>query len=229
MASNWANSVMRKALASNYPDIGWSDLEAQPDLQGPPASDKAYWIYDPIDGAYHYVQSLPLWSASLVLVQAGRTVFSIIYEPSSGDVYVAKEGNGSTLNGVSIHVSGKSDLRSTVMATAIPPFGSVSLEESETAFGLLGAIVRRVFVVRQMASVSLQLAFVAAGKLDGYWEVGRDTHDWAAAALLIREAGGQVKDLAGRDFDLDSNGIVAASPTLLDSLLAALAGAEFQS
>ncbi|HTJ25562.1 MAG TPA: inositol monophosphatase family protein [Candidatus Limnocylindria bacterium] len=140
--------------------IGWSDAEAQPDLQRRPADDETFWIFDPIDGAYHYLQGLPLWSSSLALISGGRAVFAVV-------------------------------------ATALPPFGYGDFAEHEQARALLGAVAERVFVVRQMASASLHLAYVAAGRLDAYWEVGRDVHDWAAGALLVRESGAQITDLTG--------------------------------
>ncbi len=114
---------MRKALSEHYPDVGWSRSEAQPDNRDESADASPYWVYDPIDGAYHYIQGMPLWSSSLALISEGRTVFSIVYEPSLHELFVATESGGATLNGVSLRVSGKSALRSAVVATALPPFG----------------------------------------------------------------------------------------------------------
>jgi len=210
-ASTWAKTMMRSALSQHYPGIGWSGSEAQPDKPDE-AGASPYWVYDPIDGAYHYVQGLPLWSGSLALISEGRPVFSIVYEPLLHELFVATQSGGATLNGVSLRVSEKSDLRASVVATALPPFGYGDEGEHRRSVALLGAMSRRVFVVRQMASASLQLAYVAAGRLDAYWETGNDLYDWIAGALLVREAGGQVTDLAGAPLGSNGNGI-AAAPT----------------
>jgi myo-inositol-1(or 4)-monophosphatase len=221
-ASAWAKTTMRTALSQHYPDIGWSHSEAQPD--NPIKAHAApYWVHDPIDGAYHYVQGLPLWSSSLALMSEGRPVFSIVYEPSLRELFVATETSGATVNGLPLRVSGKSDLRAAVVATALPPFGYGDEREHHRSLALLGAMSRRVFVVRQMASASLQLAYVAAGRLDAYWETGNDLYDWMAGALLVREAGGQVTDLAGADLGSTTNGIAAAPAGLALALLEGLA------
>ena len=182
-----------------------------------------YWVYDPIDGAYHYVQGLPLWSSSLTLISEGRPVFSIVYEPSQRELFVATESRGATLDSVPLQVSGKSDLRSAVVATALPPFGYGDEDEHRRSVALLGAMSRRVFVVRQMASASLQLAYVAAGRLDAYWETGNDLYDWMAGSVLVREAGGEVTDLAGAPLGSNANGIAAAPAGLAVALLEGLA------
>jgi myo-inositol-1(or 4)-monophosphatase len=220
-ASTWAKTIMRAALSQHYPDIGWSSSEAQPDSPDEAAA-APYWVYDPIDGAYHYVQGLPLWSSSLALISGGRPVFSIVYEPLLRELFVATESGGATLNGVSLRVSGKSDLRSAVVATALPPFGYGDEGEHRRSVALLGTMSRRVFVVRQMASASLQLAYVAAGRLDAYWETGNDLYDWMAGALLVEEAGGQVTDLAGAPLGSNANGIAAAPAGLAVALLKGL-------
>ncbi|CAN7630648.1 inositol monophosphatase [Caballeronia sp. LjRoot34] len=222
-ASTWAKTVMQTALSQHYPGIGWSSSEAQPDSPDEAAASSPYWVYDPIDGAYHYIQGLPLWSSSLALISEGRTVFSIVYEPSLHELFVATEFGGAVLNGAPLRVSGKSDLRTAVVATALPPFGYGDEDEHRRSVALLGAMSRRVFVVRQMASASLQLAYVAAGRLDAYWETGNDLYDWVAGALLVREAGGQVTDLAGAPLGSNANGIAAAPAGLAVALLEGLA------
>nr|WP_301952039.1 inositol monophosphatase [Burkholderia sp. S171] len=222
-ASAWAKTMMQTALSQHYPDVGWSGSEAEPGHPDEAAASSPYWVYDPIDGAYHYVQGLPLWSSSLALISEGRTVFSIVYEPSLRELFVATESGGATLNGVPLRVSGKSDLRPAVVATALTPFGYGDESEHRRSVALLGAMSRRVFVVRQMASASLQLAYVAAGRLDAYWETGNDLYDWMAGALLVEEAGGQVTDLAGAPLGSNKNGIAAAPAELAVALREGLA------
>lgn len=213
-----AAEAMRAELAVAYPGIAWVGEEEQPE-----AADGAYWIYDPIDGAYHFLQGLPLWSSSLALVKDGRAIFALVYDPASGEMFAAREGLGATVNGRPLATARKSDLRTAVLGTAIPPIVQVGPEEHGRALALLGAISPQVFVVRQMASASLQLAYVAAGRLDGYWEVGHDMPDWLAGTLLVQEAHGTVSDLAGKALGWASGSILAASPAMHSALLPAVA------
>jgi myo-inositol-1(or 4)-monophosphatase len=211
-----AETRMRSALAKLYPSIGWTNEEGRPS-----AGD--YWLYDPIDGAYHWLQGLPLWASSLVLVRGGQPVLSIVYDPSMQEVFIAQTGKGATCNSVPLTLSLKSDLRAAVVGTAIPPLGQVGAVEQDEALSLLRIVARSVFVVRPLAAASLQLAYVAAGRLDAYFENGHDAADWLAGALLIREAGGIVTDLAGKAFGWSGDGILSASPVLHPAIMATIA------
>lgn len=209
-----ASVALRSQLAALYPAIGWTGEEDTPD-----DPDAAYWVYDPIDGAYHFLQGLPLWSSSLALIAGGRCVFGIVYDPTSNEIFIAREGQGVTLNGEKISTRSKTDLRGAVLGSAVPPIAQVGPEEHAKAHSLLQRVTTQVFVVRQMASASLQLAYVAAGRLDGYFEVGHDIPDWLAGALLVKEAGGVVTDLSGEGFGWTSDGLLAASPDIHSKLL----------
>jgi myo-inositol-1(or 4)-monophosphatase len=213
--STQAQTQMRSTLGAAFPEIGWSDSEDKHDLQ---PGDAPYWIYDPIDGAYHYLQGLPLWSSSLALVKDRRAVLALVYEPSQRELFIAEADHSTTLNGRSITSSTKIDLRTAVVGTAVPPFGAVAANEHELAARLLVETSRHVFVTRQMAAASLQLAYVACGRLDAYVEAGTDIYDWMAGALLVQQAGGVVSALDGDSFDLDATGIVAAAPELHGAL-----------
>ena len=211
---------LRAKLASLYPGIGWVDEEGRPDADGREA-----WVYDPIDGAYHYLQGLPLWSSSLALVRNGVPILAIIYDPTRSELFTAAEGFGARLNGTTMVAAAKTDLRSAVLGTAVAPILQTGADEHARALALFGAVSRNVFVVRQMASASLQLAYVAAGRLDGYWEVGDDTPDWLAGSLMVHEAGGTVTDLSGRPFGSGVAGVLAASRSLHPALLGILTDA----
>ena len=205
--SEAASRQLRAALAKLHPGIGWTDEEARP-TQGD------YWLCDPIDGAYHYLQGLPLWSSSLVLVRAGRPFLSIVHDATRSETFVATESGGAKCNGVPVLVSPKSALAASVVGTAIPPLAQVGDAEHTQALALLGAVSRAAFVVRPMAAVSLQLAYVAAGRLDAYWENGRDVADWLAGSLLVQEAGGVVSHLDGSSFGWSGSGILAGNGKL---------------
>jgi len=216
--SGAAQKSLRHALADLYPTIGWNAEEAQPS-----ATDNPFWQFDPIDGAYHYLQGLPLWSSSLALVQGGRVLFSVVYDPGGHETYLAIAGGGATLNGERLRVSAKTELTAAVLGSALPPLAQVGPVEHGQALTLLGAVSREVFVVRPMAAASLQLAYVAAGRLDGYWETGRDWADWLAGLLLVQEAGGVVTDLRGAAFGGTGDGVLAANSQLHAALRPVLA------
>lgn len=224
--SSAAGLRLRTQLQARYPGIGWRDEDgAAFDTAAP------HWVYDPIDGAYHYLQGLPLWAASLALVRDGRAVAAVVYDPALGELFVAAEGTGARCTGFAgragapLRVSARTELASAVAGSAIPPLLQVGADAQQQALRLLCAVAPHVFVVRPMAATSLQLAYVAAGRLDVYWESGNDAADWLAGALLVHEAGGAVSDLAGGPLRADSRGIVAGHPTVAAQLRAVAASA----
>ncbi|WJS97385.1 inositol monophosphatase family protein [Novosphingobium humi] len=209
--SRAAQTTLRSALEKRCPTIEWADEDDGP-------AGQTYWLYDPIDGAYHWAQGLPLWASSLVLVRDGEPVMSMVYAPAMKEAFVAGKGAGATCNGVPLQLSGKRDLGAAVVGGAIPPIGQVGPAMQDEALHLLRSVAREVFVVRPMAAASLQLAYVAAGRLDAYVETGREAADWLAGALLIREAGGAVTDLAGNAFGWSGDGVLAANRALHPAL-----------
>ena len=216
-----AKEQLRRTLQEKYPDIGWNDEEERPGQAAKP-----YWLYDPIDGAYHYLQGLPLWSSSLALVSGGETLFSTVFDPALDELFVAVAGEGAMLNGRRIQVSPKAELQAAVVGTAVAPRVQVGPEAQEEAIQLFGSIAREVFVMRPMAATSLQLAYVAAGRLDAYVETGDDAADWLAGALLIREAGGTVTDLRNGAFGWSGDGVLGTNAKLHHALIEVIARAD---
>lgn len=218
--ARWAMGV---ALAELDRDILLSPSEDACNDTNRMGTGAPYWVYDPVDGAYHFIQGLPLWSSSLALVREGRAVWAAVYDPVLDELFVATEGEGATLNGAPISVSPKHDLNAAVIGTAVPPVRAATDEIHARAVALYSKLLPDVFVVRQMGAASLQIAYTACGRLDGYLEVGLDIHDWIAGALLVREAGGVVKDLANASFSMKSSGIVASNAALSQALLTIIA------
>lgn len=214
--NTWAETEMRTALARHYPDIGYSGFdEADASTQTRPSDDAPYWVYDPIDGAYHTMQGLPLWSASLALVQNKKAVFGAVYDPTQRELFVASAGRGATLNGQRLRPGGKASLQTAIAATfLVPPFAHGDPAKHERTLALISAMSKKVFVVRMMTSASLHLAYVAAGRLDVLFDVSSTVHDWLAGGLLVTEAGLDMLGLDGEPFDWDTAGIIAAPNTL---------------
>lgn len=213
--SKQAHTRMRSALGAAFPEIGWNNSE---DKHNPSAGAALYWVYDPIDGAYHYLQGLPLWSSSLALIKDGRAVLALVYDPCQRELFIAEDGKGTTLNGLPVKTSSKVTLQTAVVGTALPPMGSGSPDEHALAAKLLVETSKHVFVIRQMAAASLQLAYVAAGRLDAYVETGKDVYDWMAGCLLVQEASGMASALDRTPFDVTANGILATAAGLHNAL-----------
>lgn len=211
-----AGEELRKQLLIDYPDIGWADED-----HGNVRGKRPCWLYDPVDGAYHFVQGLPLWSSSLALVVGGKPVFSVVHDPALKETFVAEQGCGATCNGRRLSVSNKQALGMAVLGASIPPLAQVGPKDRDRAFTLLKAASNHAFVIRPMAAVSLQLAYVAAGRLDGFWEIGNDPSDWLAGSLLVTEAGGEVTTLAGGPVTT-GDGILAGNQAIRRELQQAL-------
>lgn len=221
-ANAWANDALRTALSKRFPHIHWAESERNTELHRNPEHDGSYWVYDPIDGAYHFLQGLPLWSASLALVDQGRTVASFVYDPCLKEMFVAVRGHGSFLNGKRLAASKRTTLDSAVVAATLPSFAFDGAAATEATIKSIASVVPRVFSLRLMASSSLQLAYVAAGRLDAYWSLDGDMYDWLAGALLAREAGASVTDMTSSELNWGSEALLASAPALSETLSALL-------
>lgn len=222
----WAEGLMRESLDRLYPDIGWSDADEEDGhTQGRPKSDAPYWVYDPVDAVYHTMQGLPLWSASLALVSGKQTVFGAVYDPTLGEMFMATRGGGATLNGAPLRPIGKSRVDTAIVATFLtPPYAHGDPARHELTLRLISAVSKKVFIVRAMASASLHLAYVAAGRLDAVFDVSSTPHDWLAGGLLVEEAGMAMTDLRGAPYDWAWDGIIAAAPALCAPLVEIVCG-----
>ncbi len=170
-----------------------------------------YWIIDPLDGTLNFMHGLPHFAISIGLVRSGETVAGLVYNPVSDDMYVAEKGQGAYLNSRRIRVSGRRDLRQAMLATGIPyharPGHDRFLQE-------MAALMPEVAGIRRFGAAALDLAYVAAGRFDGFWESHLKPWDIAAGILLVREAGGFVTEINGGDKMLESGSVLAANDHL---------------
>ncbi|MFZ6693229.1 inositol monophosphatase family protein [Undibacterium sp. SXout20W] len=223
LLSTSADEELRIYLKTLYPDFGWRNTELGNAALKQTSHESTYWIYDPIDGAYHFVQGMPMWSSSLALIHNGETIRSFVYDPATKEMFSAGLGDGAYLNGIALHPISKAMLSDAVVATALPPYQNQAAHEYRKTLASLQSIGPEVFIVRMMAAASLQLAYVAAGRLDAFWEYGSDVDDWLAGALLVNESGVKVTDSHGEVFCLTSGGIIATHPNLYDAFSKAIA------
>jgi len=173
------------------------------------------WILDPIDGTTSYVHGLPGYSVSIALQREGETVAGVVHAPVLGLMFAAEKGGGATCNGRRLRVSTRSALVRSMLTTG---FASLRDGEDQGSLSAFLRIVTQARDIRRHGSAALDLAWVAEGKFDGYWEKGLKLHDIAAGVLLVTEAGGKVTDFAGAA-DYPANGLVASNSLIDGELL----------
>lgn len=155
-------------------------------------SQKRHWLIDPIDGTLNFSYGVPLSCVSIALQHEGISQVGVIYDPYRDEVFSARHGAGAHLNGEAIHVSGKRTLDDAVMVTGFRPVTPRGLTDNLQNFV---AVTKRSRGVRRLGSAALDLAYVAAGRMDGFWEFGLNPWDTGAGYLLVQEAGGRVTDI----------------------------------
>jgi myo-inositol-1(or 4)-monophosphatase len=184
-----------------------------------PGSDPRHrWIVDPLDGTTNFLHGIPHFSISIALERDSEIVAGVIYEPIRDEMYWAEKGLGAYVNDRRLRVSARRQLAEAVIGTGMP-FGARAGDSVYIA--TLGAVMGATSGIRRMGSAALDLAYVAAGRFDGFWEFGLSPWDLAAGILLVREAGGYISDMAG-GHDMMARGDVLAANDHLHLPLAAL-------
>ncbi len=175
------------------------------------------WIIDPVDGTTNFAHSIPLFSISIGLERAGECVGGVVFAPYLQELFFAWKGGGAYLNSRSIplHVSGASEISESVLATG---FAYVQNQTPNDNLANFARITREAQGTRRLGSAALDLAYVAAGRLEGFWEMHLKPYDVAAGAVLIREAGGRVTDFFGGDDWLEGQNIVATNGKIHEAL-----------
>jgi Archaeal fructose-1,6-bisphosphatase and related enzymes of inositol monophosphatase family len=181
-----------------------------------PGADTYQWIIDPLDGTTNFLHGFPQYAVSIALMVKGQLDQAVIYDPVSQDLYTASRGSGAQLNNRRLRVSRRNDLDGTLIGTGFPFRQPDLLDPYLNTFR---AMAPKVADIRRAGSAALDLAYVAAGRLDGFWEFGLSPWDMAAGALLIQEAGGVVSDFGGGQNFLQSGNIVGGNLKLHGAIL----------
>ena len=178
--------------------------------------DQHRWIVDPLDGTTNFLHGLPMFSVSIALERQGQLAAAVVYNPAMDELYTAERGGGAFMNDRRLRVAARSKLADAVIGTGIPHLGRGShgnyLIELRHAMGEVAGI-------RRLGSAALDLAYVAAGRLDGFWEHALSPWDIAAGILMIREAGGFVTDFDGGSAMFDSGSVVAGNEAIHRALI----------
>ena len=160
-------------------------------------TDKTHtWVVDPLDGTTNFLHGIPQFAVSIGLLREGVPIAGLIYNPANDELYMAEKGSGAFLNDTRLRVAGRKQLNECVIACGLPHIGRGDHELSRRE---MAALQPKVAGLRRFGAASLDLAFVAAGRLDGYWERNLQPWDIAAGIVLIKEAGGTVGDIHGGD------------------------------
>ena len=188
-----------------------------------PGTSGRRWIVDPLDGTTNYAHGLPIFGVSIALESAGRSVLGVIYDPNLDELFVAERGAGAWLGDRRLRVSAAATLNDSLLATGFP---YNVRETADNNLAEYSAFTLRAQGVRRIGSAVIYLAYVAAGRLDGYWELRLGPWDVAAGAVLVEEAGGRITSLTGGALDLDAPTVVASNGTIHDEMLRVLAQAR---
>ncbi len=190
-------------------------------IEGP---DKTHvWIVDPLDGTTNFLHGIPTFAISIALEREGQLVAGLIYNPVTGETFTAERGKGAFLNDRRIRVAARSSLETSVIVTGIPHRGKPGHERHLRELGML---MREVSGIRRTGSASLDLAWVAAGRFDGYWERDIQAWDMAAGIVMVREAGGYATDIHGKQDMLSNGTILAGNEAIHRDLLKRLTSVE---
>jgi myo-inositol-1(or 4)-monophosphatase len=177
------------------------------------------WIVDPLDGTTNFLHGIPLFAVSLALEREGQLFAGVIFNPVLNELYVAERGSGAFLNDRRLRVASRRELKDTVVATGMPNLGH---EDHAGYVAEMQTVMQRTAGVRRTGSAALDLAWVASGRFDGFWEHRLSPWDMAAGIVIVREAGGLVSGAGGGTDMLDTGSIVAGNEAIHARLLAAL-------
>jgi myo-inositol-1(or 4)-monophosphatase len=213
-ADRRAEEILRAELAKARPGYGFLGEEGGR-REG---ADKTHcWIVDPLDGTTNFLHSIPQFAISIALEREGTIVAGVIYNPANEELFIAERGKGAFLNDKRLRVAARKRLADAVVACGLPHLGRGDLALFRKEFAV---VQEKVAGLRRFGAAALDLAWVAAGRLDGYWERNLSPWDMAAGIIMVREAGGFVTDLDGRDDIFGSAAILAGNDTLHGELLA---------
>ena len=215
-ADHKAEKIVHAELARARPTYGFLGEEGG-EIKGTDGQHR--WIVDPLDGTTNFLHGIPHFAVSIALERDGEIVAAVIYNPVTDELYTADRGKGAFLNDRRMRVAGRRKLSECVIGTGVPHLGR---GDHPIYLGELRKVMGEVAGIRRMGAAALDMAYVAAGRLDAYWEYGISAWDIAAGVLLLREAGGFVSDQEGGQRMFERNSVVAGNERIHRELLGLL-------
>jgi len=215
-----AEETIKAELMEARPAYGWLGEESAKEIKG--ADQTRRWIVDPLDGTTNFLHGLPHWAISIALEHKGEVVAAVILDPAKDEIFAAEKGNGAWLNDRRLRVSSRRDMTEMLFATGIPFAGTSGLPETLRD---LSKLMPRCAGVRRFGAAALDLAWVAAGRYDGFWERGLKPWDMAAGLLMVREAGGFAESLSDPERNpFETADVVAANAEIFEKFAGLLRG-----
>lgn len=207
-----AEKILVRELQKARPDFGFL-LEETGEIEGSDPLNR--WIVDPLDGTTNFLHGLPHFCISIALEYNKEIIAGVVYEPLRDEMFWAERGQGAFVNDHRLRVSGRSNMVDALIATGMPFHGQTHDDgKGELYIQQLQRVMGKCSGIRRWGAAALDLAYVAAGRFDGFWENGLNPWDVAAGILLVKEAGGTVSDLAGRPYKLGAPDICAGNSAL---------------
>ncbi|MGD0564368.1 MAG: inositol monophosphatase family protein [Roseiarcus sp.] len=221
LADKRAEKVVFEELSKARPGYGFV-MEESGEVEG---SDKSHtWHVDPLDATTNFLHAIPHFAISIALAREGQIVAGVVYNPASDEMYVSEKGQGAFGGAHRLRVAARRELSQALIGCGVPHLGKAA--EHPRFKAELAAVMARVVNVRRMGCASLDLAYVAAGRFDAFWERGLHSWDIAAGELLVREAGGYVSGADGEANFLETGSICCGNETMQRELLALLRAAR---
>ena len=202
-------------LGKAYPD---HEFLAEESGQTGNAKSDHLWVIDPLDGTSNFMRGIPHYCVSIACIVDGRLAHAVVFDPVRQEEFTASRGRGAQLNGHRLRVSNRTDLRECLLGTGIPFLGHEQQRLPQYT-QTLAELAAQCMGIRRAGAAALDLAYVAAGRFDGFWETGLERWDIAAGALIIKEAGGLISDLSGSERYLDNGQVVCGNPKIFKQLL----------
>ena len=201
-----AEQEIINVIRTSFPNHGFLAEES-----GKQAGDDYVWIIDPLDGTTNFLHGFPVYAVSIALQHKNKLQLAVVYDPLRDELFTAEKGGGAMLNNRKIRVTKPNSLKGALIGTGFP---FKSKKNLEAYLGMFSALVGDTAGIRRAGAAALDLAYVASGRLDGFWEIGLQPWDMAAGVLLIQEAGGVLTDFSFKDQYLQSGNLIAGSPKI---------------
>lgn len=209
-----AENAIIEVLRDAYPEHG---ILAEESGESRESGDSEYrWIIDPLDGTTNFIHGFPQYAVSIALARNNVLEQAVVYDPTRNELFTASKGRGAFLNDRRIRVSKRTRLNEALIGTGFP---YREFDHVDAYLAMFKDLTQKSAGIRRPGAAALDLAYVACGRLDGFWEIGLQPWDMAAGVLMIQEAGGLVSDLAGEGTFLDTGNIVAGTPKVFGQLL----------
>jgi myo-inositol-1(or 4)-monophosphatase len=205
-----AEAAIIETIRERYPDHAFLAEEG-----GQQGDGDYVWVIDPLDGTTNYIHGFPVFGVSIALRIKGRLTVAVVYDPNRQEIFTAIRGQGAQVDGHRIRVSNRRDLEDTLIGTGFPYRNK---EVIQTYTKMLASVLENTAGIRRPGAAAIDLAYVAAGRLDGFWEFGLKEWDIAAGSLIVREAGGLISELQGNGDYFKSGNIVVGNPKVHDAL-----------